>query len=53
MKDVSRVMLMQVRGMLVGANGSIIGKIGVAAREELEQLWQMRVHLFLNVNVAM
>ncbi|KAK9862204.1 hypothetical protein WJX84_012332 [Apatococcus fuscideae] len=39
------------RGMLVGSNGRIIGMIGIAARRELEHLWRMRVHLFLQVSV--
>lgn len=44
--------MLQVRGMLVGSRGAIIGKIGTEAREELEMLWRMRVHLFLRVSVG-
>lgn len=46
-----RYVAMQARGMLVGSNGRIIGMIGIAARRELEHLWRMRVHLFLQVSV--
>lgn len=37
--------------IVIGKNGSMIKKIGMQAREELEKLFETRVHLFLFVKV--
>ncbi|KAG7382377.1 Era Like 12S Mitochondrial RRNA Chaperone 1 [Phytophthora pseudosyringae] len=41
----------RVRKMVVGHNGDTIRSVGMAARDEVEQLLQRRVHLYLNVRV--
>lgn len=43
---------LQVRAMVLGKNGEVIGKIGIAARVDLEVYLDRRVHLILNVKVA-
>ena len=42
----------QVRAMVLGKNGEVIGKIGIVARTELERYFNKRVHLILNVKVS-
>ena len=37
--------------IVLGHNGSMIKKIGQSAREELEELLEERIHLFLYVKV--
>jgi GTP-binding protein Era len=37
--------------IIIGHNGSMIKKIGQSAREELEELLEERIHLFLFVKV--
>ena len=37
--------------IILGKNGSMIKKIGQSAREELEELLEERIHLFLYVKV--
>ncbi|GMF16009.1 unnamed protein product [Phytophthora lilii] len=41
----------RVRKMVVGHNGDTIRSIGMAARDEIEQLLKKKVHLYLNVRV--
>ncbi|KAG6603036.1 GTP-binding protein Era [Phytophthora cinnamomi] len=41
----------RVRKMVVGHNGDTIRSVGMAARDEIEQLLKCRVHLYLNVRV--
>ncbi|KAG3111596.1 hypothetical protein PI124_g9233 [Phytophthora idaei] len=41
----------RVRKMVVGHNGDTIRSVGMAARDEIEQLLKRRVHLYLNVRV--
>ena len=41
----------QVCKIVVGKQGSVIGEVGIRARRELEELFQNRVHLFLDVMV--
>ena len=38
--------------MVIGRNGAVIGEIGIKARKELEQLFDNRVHLFLQVKAV-
>lgn len=46
------VFVAQVKGMIVGRNGAVIGQIGKLARLELNLIFQKTVHLFLQVKVA-
>jgi len=39
------------RGIIVGAKGAVVGAIGLMARNELQQLWGIPVHLIINVIV--
>ena len=39
------------KSIILGRNGSMIKKIGQSAREELEELLEERIHLFLYVKV--
>lgn len=39
------------KGMVIGNKGSMIKKIGVEAREELKEIFERNVNLFLNVKV--
>lgn len=39
------------KGMLIGKNGSMIKKIGTEARIDLEEIFERKVNLFLNVKV--
>ncbi|KAL4106010.1 hypothetical protein PRIC1_004064 [Phytophthora ramorum] len=41
----------RVRKMVVGHNGDTIRSVGMAARDEIEELLQRKVHLYLNVRV--
>ncbi|CAI5702500.1 unnamed protein product [Peronospora effusa] len=41
----------RVRKMVVGHNGNTIRSVGMAARDEIEQLLKCHVHLYLNVRV--
>eukprot|EP00644_Phytophthora_capsici_P009736 jgi/Phyca11/118101/e_gw1.35.28.1 len=41
----------RVRKMVVGHNGDTIRSVGMAARDEIEQLLKRRVHLYLNIRV--
>ena len=43
----------QVRAMVLGKNGEVIGKIGIAARAQLQEYLQnaVGVHLIVNVKV--
>ncbi|KAL3667052.1 hypothetical protein V7S43_007995 [Phytophthora oleae] len=41
----------RVRKMVVGHNGDTIRSVGMAARDEIEQLLKCRVHLYLNIRV--
>ena len=43
----------QVRAMVLGKNGEVIGKIGIAARAQLQEYLQNSagVHLIVNVKV--
>ncbi|KAK1946060.1 Protein SGT1 [Phytophthora citrophthora] len=43
----------RVRKMVVGHNGDTIRSVGMAARDEIEQLLKRRVHLYLNIREAM
>jgi GTPase Era involved in 16S rRNA processing len=37
--------------MVLGKNGEVIGKIGIAARAQLQEYLQNAVHLIVNVKV--
>ena len=41
--------LLQVHNIVVGKNGTVIGEIGKRARTELELIFGVRVHLYLQV----
>ncbi|CAH0481820.1 unnamed protein product [Peronospora belbahrii] len=41
----------RIRKMVVGHNGNTIRSVGMAARDEIEQLLKCHVHLYLNVRV--
>lgn len=43
---------LQIRGIVVGTKGAVIGEVGIAARKSLETILAKRVHLILNVKVA-
>jgi GTP-binding protein Era len=38
--------------MVIGKGGSMLKQLGTMAREELEELMECRVHLFLHVRVS-
>ena len=39
------------KNIIIGHNGAMIKKVGQSAREELEELLEERIHLFLFVKV--
>ncbi|CAI5736913.1 unnamed protein product [Hyaloperonospora brassicae] len=41
----------RIRKMVVGQNGNTIRSVGMAARDEIEQLLKCHVHLYLNVRI--
>lgn len=43
---------LQVKGMVVGRGGAVIGQIGKMARLELNLIFQKTVHLILLVKVT-
>lgn len=47
----SKSFLVQLRRIVVGKRGAAIGEIGIKARREMENIFQNRVHLFLDVVV--
>lgn len=44
-------MLLQVKAMVVGRQGAVIGQIGKLARIELDAIFQKTTHLILHVKV--
>ena len=43
--------LLQVKAMVVGRQGAVIGQIGKLARLELDTIFQRTTHLILHVKV--
>ena len=39
----------QVRGIVVGAKGEVIGQVGIRARQALQEALGLPVHLYLSV----
>lgn len=42
----------QVRRMVIGKKGCVVGEIGLSARKELEQLLNRKVHLYISVRLG-
>ena len=51
MFDNKPMLLLQVKAMVVGRQGAVIGQIGKLARLELDAIFQKTTHLILHVKV--